>query len=98
MRPCRLPIKARCNHRNLDLPIIGGILHCSKDDISLWMCSPANDISSLIDLEQRQIHAPGDIKEDAARSADIYVQQGAGYGHMRCIYGTSIATRLANRH
>src|SRR2546421_3319243 len=98
MRPRRLSIKACCNHSNLDLPIKGGVLHCSKDDIGLWMCSRADDISRLIDLKQRQVHAPGDIKEDAAGPADIYVQQGAGNGHVRRIYSTRIAARLANRH
>src|SRR6266516_6242647 len=98
MWPYLLSIKAGCNHGNLDFPIIVGILHCSKDDIRLWMRSPADDIRSLIDLKQRQVHAAGDIKQDATSSADIYVQQGAGNGYVGGIYSTSIAARLANRH
>src|SRR5205085_10808224 len=86
------------NHGNLNLPIKGRVLHFSKNDIRLGMCSSANDIRGFIDLKQRQVHAAGDIEQHATGPTDIYVQYRAGNGRVRGIYGTSIVLRLANRH
>ena len=69
-----MSIKASCNHGNLDLPIKGRVLHCSKNDIRLWMRSSADDIRRFIDLKQRQVHAAGDIEQDASGPTDVYVQ------------------------
>src|SRR5690242_12360789 len=57
MRAARCTVKARRNHRDLDFAIEIGVLDGTENDVGLGMCSATDDISSFIDLEQRQVHA-----------------------------------------
>ena len=93
-----MSIKASGNHSNLDLPVEGGILHGTKDDIRLWMGRPADHISRLVDLKQGQVHTAGDIKQHAACSANIDIQQRTGNSDVGRVQRTRLTARLADGH
>src|SRR6185312_7804558 len=91
-------IKARCNHRNLNLTIEGWILHSTKDDICLRMSCTTDDISRFVYLEEGHIHSTSNIEKNASRPANIDIQQRTGNRNLSSINGTRITVRLANRH
>src|SRR5579885_3276763 len=61
--PVLLLIEAGRDDGNFDLPVKRSILHRAKDDIGIRVRGLADDLAGLIDLEERQIESPGDIKE-----------------------------------
>ena len=91
-------LKASCNHRNLNSAIITGILHSAKDNICFRVSSLADNISSLIYLEQGHIHTTSDIEEHTTRSTDINVQQRTGNSDLRCIDGPCLTFSFTDSH
>src|SRR5579884_4213022 len=98
LRLLPLAVKAGGDDGNLDLAIIGRVLHRAEDDVGLWMRRLADNISCLVDLVERQVGAAGNIEEYTARPADIDVEQRAGNRQLGGINGTRLAAALTDGH
>ena len=68
--------EARCDHCHPDLPGQAVVDRRPEDDLRVVSGGLPDHLRSLVHLEQRQVAAAGDREQDAARGAELGVDQG----------------------
>src|SRR5205085_3462924 len=70
----------------------------AEDDVGVGVGDAVDDLGRLVDLEQTEVVAPGDLEEDAAGTLDRRLEEGARDGAASRVDSTPVSRRVADAH
>ena len=92
------PVKTRGDDRDADFVAHVRIDDSAEDQVDIRVSGFLDDGGSLVDLEEGQVGAAGDVEQDAAGAVDGDVEQLAGDGQFGGDAGAVFAGGVANCH
>src|SRR5215212_3290294 len=92
------PVEPGRDHRDPDLVPEGVVDHGPEDDVGVGVGGRSDHLGGLVDLEQAQVGAAGDVEEYAPGPVDRRLQQGRGDGLLGRGHGPVLAAGLADAH
>ena len=71
------------DHRDAHLLAHRRVDHCAEDDVRVRVRGSSDDLGRLVDLEQADVGAGGDVQQDPGRALDRRLEQRRGDGDPR---------------
>ena len=89
----RAAVEAGRDHGHADLVLQRLVDHRAEDDVGVLVGRRGDDLGRLVDLEQAEVPAAGDVEQDAGRALDRLLEQRRGDRVLGGLGGAVLAAR-----
>ena len=91
-------VEAGGDHRHAHLVAERRVDHGAEDDVAVAVGGAGDDLGRLVDLEQAEVAAAGDVEQDAAGALDARLEQRRADRRPRRLDGAVLAAGHADAH
>ena len=96
--PARPAAEARRDHRHAHLVTHRLVDHGAEDHVRVRVGVARHDLGRLVDLEEAEARAAGDVEQDAGSAVERRLEQRRGDGRVRGVGRTRVARGAADAH